>query len=89
MTANKLVRILSVEPLEGRRLALRFDDGTSGVADISDLLKGPVFDEIRTDDTVFRLVELDGYGGIGWPNGTDLDPRVLRDLTEVESSAAS
>ena len=89
MKTQDVVRIRSVAPLEGRRLALAFEDGTSGVADISALLEGPVFQEIRRDDAAFRQVDLDGYGSISWPNGADLDARVLRDLTVSESATAS
>lgn len=86
MTTHQLVRIRLVEPLEGRRLALTFDDGTSGIADVSELLEGPVFEEIRDSDDLFGRVELDGYGSITWPNGADLDARVLRDLTVKAST---
>ena len=89
MNEQKIVRILSVEALEGRCLALSFDDGATGVADISELLVGPVFDAVRNDDAVFRRVRLDGYGSIAWPEGADLDARVLRNLTKTESPAAS
>ncbi len=89
MKTQDVVRIRSVEPLEGRRLALTFDDGTAGVADVLALLEGPVFEEIRSDDAGFRRVDLDGYGSISWPNGADLDARVLRDLTVSESATAS
>lgn len=88
MTTHQLVRIRSVEPLEGRRLALIFDDGSSGVVDVSELLDGPVFDDVRENDDVFRRVDLDGYGSIMWPNGADLDARVLRDLAVEVSTQA-
>lgn len=86
---TRSARVTSMEPLEGHLLALSFDDGASGVADVSDLLQGPVFEDIRTDDAVFRRVALDGYGSICWPNGADLHARALRDLTTARSTAAS
>jgi Protein of unknown function (DUF2442) len=88
MSARKVVRITEVEPKTGRRLALTFDDGARGVADVSQLLVGPVFEEIRQSDKAFALVALDGYGSIAWPNGADLDPRVLRELTVSETTAS-
>ena len=87
MTTHQLTQVRSVEALEGRRLRLTFSDGSSGVADVSSLLVGAVFEEIRDRDEVFRRVALDGYGSISWPNGADLDACVLRDLTTGESSA--
>lgn len=86
MTARKMVRVTGVRPREGRRLELKFDDGIQGVADVSQLLVGPVFEEIRRDDAAFAQVSLDGYGSIMWPNGADLDPWVLYGLTASETA---
>jgi hypothetical protein len=88
MSARKIVRITEVQSQEGRRLALIFDDGSSGVADVSRLLAGPVFEEIRQSDEAFARVTLDGYGSIAWPNGADLDPWVLYELATSESAAS-
>lgn len=88
MTARKTVRVTDVRAREGRRLALTFDDGTVGVADVSSLLVGPIFEDIRRDDEVFAQVGLDGYGSIAWPNGADLDPWVLYELAASETAAS-
>jgi hypothetical protein len=87
MSKHKVVRIVDVAPREGRRLALTFDDGTYGSADVSRLLVGPAFEAIREDDHVFAEVQLDGYGSISWPNGADLDAWVLYELTVAETAA--
>jgi hypothetical protein len=84
MNARKIVRVTEVQPKEGRSLALTFEDGTMGVADVSRLLVGPVFEEIRQSDEAFALVTLDGYGSVAWPNGADLDP----ELTTSETAAS-
>lgn len=88
MSSRKVVRITEVQPKEGRRLALAFDDGTRGVADVSRLLVGPVFEQIRASDEAFADVKLDGYGSIGWPNGADLDARVLYELATSRTTAS-
>ena len=88
MTGRKVVRITEVRLEGGRRLALKFDDGTEGVADVSRLLVGPVFDEIRTSHQAFEQVTLDGYGSISWPNGADLEAWVLYELTIAETAAS-
>lgn len=88
MSARRIVRISEVQPKEGRSLVLTFDDGTRGVADVSRLLVGPVFEEIRRSDEAFARVTLDGYGSIAWPNGADLDPWVLYELTTSETAAS-
>lgn len=87
MRPKKIVRVTHVEPAGGKRLALRFDDGSAGVADVSSLLVGPAFEELRRDDAVFAQVTLDGHGSIAWPSGADLDSWVLYEL--AVSTAAS
>lgn len=67
MTSRKIVRVTEVRPKELRRLALRFDDGTEGVADVEGLLAGPVFEEIRLSDDVFAEVDLDGLAASPGP----------------------
>ncbi len=44
--------------------------------EVAPLLKGPVFDHIRTDPGEFARVKVEG-GTVAWPNGADLCPDVL------------
>lgn len=88
MNTRRTVRITEVQPKEGRNLALTFDDGTKGIADVSRLLVGPVFEEIRQSDEAFAGVTLDGYGSVAWPNGADLDPWVLYELITSKTAAS-
>lgn len=88
MSIHKIVKVVRVKPREERRLALTFDDGTTGIADVSALLVGPVFEEIRRDDALFAQVDLDGYGSMAWPNGADLDAWVLYELTATQTAAS-
>jgi hypothetical protein len=55
---------------------LEFEDGTQREADLAVYLRGPVFEMIRNDPTMFRSVRVEG-GTIAWPNGADIDPDVL------------
>jgi len=73
---GNLVRIRSVEPLEGFRVRLEFEDNTQKEVDLEPHLRGPVFESIREDPTVFRSVKVEG-GTIAWDNGADIDPDVL------------
>ena len=74
----KLVRAMKVTPLDGYRLELTFSDGSSGVADLSDLIRedGPMVDPLK-DPAFFDQVFLD-FGAPTWPNEFDLDPSNLR-----------
>jgi len=46
------------------------------VRDIDDLLGGPVFEPIRSDEAMFGRVRV-RRGTIVWPGGIDIDPDVL------------
>ncbi len=71
-----LVRVQSVEPLDRFRVRLKFEDGTQREADLATYLRGPIFEPIRNDPTMFRSVRVQG-GTVAWPNGADIDPDVL------------
>lgn len=70
--------VVSVEPTEGYRLLLTFDDGTVGEVDVGALVRFVgVFEPLR-DPAEFRKVRVDAEAGtVAWPNGADLDPLVL------------
>lgn len=73
-----MVRIASVEPLEGLRVRLRFTDGTKRELDLTPYFRGPVFETLKRDPAIFRAVRVDEQlGTIVWPNGADLCPDVL------------
>ncbi len=73
-----MVRISSVEPLEGYTVRLGFTDGTVKELDLSMYLRGPIFEPIRNDLRVFRSVRVDPeLETIVWDNGADIDPDVL------------
>ena len=71
-----LVLVTKVVPLEGFVLSLWFSDGSHKDVDVDGLLRGPVFEQLRTDPKLFRQVRIEG-GTTVWPNGADIDPVVL------------
>lgn len=74
-----MVAVTSVRCLEGFAVELGFSDGSSRRVDLGRFLTGPVFTRHRSDPAFFRAVRVDQRAGtIGWPDGTDLDPDVLR-----------
>ena len=78
MDDEQMVRVRSVEPLNGFRVRLGFTDGSSKEIDLEPYLRGPVFEPIRGDAKMFREVSVDHRAGtIVWPNGADIDPDVL------------
>lgn len=78
---TKLVHVISVEPLAAFVLRLSFTDGTTRDVDVDELLRGPVFEQLRADSDLFRQVHV-WSGTLVWPNGADMDPVVLRGLAE-------
>ncbi|MGI8945028.1 MAG: DUF2442 domain-containing protein [Thermoleophilaceae bacterium] len=59
------------------RLWLHFADGAEGEVDVSDSLRGPVFETARSEEG-FRQVSIDPEGHtVCWPGGADLAPDVL------------
>lgn len=82
-----VVHVAAVEPLEGFRLRLAFEDGTAGEIDLTDELWGPLFEPLR-DRAFFVRVAVDlECGTIVWPNGADFAPEWLYDV--IRSQHAS
>ena len=69
-------KVVSVEPREGYRLFVQFDDGVGGEVDLADRLFGPVFEPLREREQ-FTRVGIDEFGAVCWPNGADLAPDAL------------
>lgn len=76
-----LVRVLEATHLGSFRVRVRFTDGSRRVIDLEPYLRGPIFEPIRADATLFAAVRVED-GALTWPNGADIDPDVLyHDLT--------
>ncbi len=70
--------IHSVELLNDYRVRLGFSTGEQKEVNLDPLLRGPIFEPLRRDPTLFRAVRVDDeLGTIVWPNGADMDPDVL------------
>ncbi len=73
-----MIRIRSVQVLDGYQVKLGFTDGTEKTVDIEPYLSGPIFEPLRKDRTQFSRIRVDEeLGTIVWPNGADIDPDVL------------
>ena len=71
------VRIVSVVPLDDLHVRLDFDDGVERTLDLTPLLQGNAFKQIRLSEKYFRTVHLEG-GSLVWDNGVMLDADLLR-----------
>ncbi|MDP2751483.1 MAG: DUF2442 domain-containing protein [Rhodocyclaceae bacterium] len=75
-------RLRTFSVLPEWQLAVTFNDGLTGVVDVSALVHGAdagVFEALR-DPVFFARAYLD-YGAITWPNGADLAPDAMN--TEI------
>ena len=70
------MKITEVQTLSDFRLRLRFDDGTTGVADLSQLVGRGVFEAWRQPG-VFEQVRITPVGALEWPGEIDLCPDAL------------
>ena len=75
---TELVRIRAVTPQSGFRVRLSFTDGSEREIDLEPYLRGPIFEPLRRDPSLFAAVSVDPeLRTIVWPNGADIDPDVL------------
>ena len=68
-------RVRAVNVLQGYRLSITCNDGTSGIVDMSALVNSPVAGIYAAlkDAQLFQKVSIE-LGALTWPNGADLDP---------------
>ena len=69
-------RIVSIQPLPGHQLKLRFDDGVEGMVDLSGLVGRGVF-AAWEDPAFFAQVKVNAHGTVEWPGEIDLCPDQL------------
>ena len=70
-----LVDVIEVTPIEDYKLRVTFEDGASGVFDVSPYLDRGVFKALRDVD-VFEAVHV-ANGSVAWPGDIDLAPERL------------
>lgn len=59
------------------QFALTFNDGRQGVADLSGMLSGPVFEPLRNPEFLARGAVDPETRTLCWPNGADVAPEYL------------
>lgn len=85
-----VLRVTDVEPLDGYRLRVSFNDGVVREVDFAPDLEnaeGTLAEPLR-DPAYFRQVRVDEDSRtVVWPNGLDPDPEVLHDDFEPASGS--
>jgi len=77
MLEYELPAVTAVRHVREHVLWIRFADGTEGEVDLSNGLRGPIFESLR-DPAKFAEVTIE-HGTIAWPNGADWAPETLYD----------
>ena len=86
----ELVRVRDVKPLHDFVVHVWFSNDTDREIDLDKYLRGPIFEEIRSNPDVFRSVKVDErMKTLCWENGADIDPDTLyHDLTPAWAEEA-
>jgi hypothetical protein len=72
-----ILHITTAEYLGDYKLAVTFDDGRSGIADLEEAVGSGIF-RVLQDIEVFRQVSVDNeMKTVVWPNGLDLAPEYV------------
>jgi hypothetical protein len=83
------LHIISARYIDRYEIEIQFNDSRRGIADLSNSLKGKVFQPLQ-DFVLFQQFEVDvELGTIRWSNGADFAPEYLyfltfRDLPELQ-----
>jgi hypothetical protein len=83
-----ILRILTSEPRGEHCLFVSLNDGTRKLVDVRPLLEGPIFEPLW-EVGFFRQVIVDPVcGTVVWPNGADLAPEALHELSALREDRA-
>jgi hypothetical protein len=74
-----MLEVVRAQYQDGYRIWLEFDDGVSGVVDLSDALWGPMFEPLKDIDRFKRFAVSDVLHTLVWANDADLAPEYLRE----------
>ncbi len=67
--------IVEAKHTEAHNVWVRFNVGACGEIDLSDVLDGPIFEQLHDVD-YFKKFSIEGYT-LAWPNGADFAPEFL------------
>jgi len=77
--------VTAVEPLDGYRLHIQFEDSVEGTVDLAEIISFTgVFAPLKDHAYFIQVYVNPDLGTICWPNGADVDPDVLYALVTDE-----
>ena len=75
------LHIVKARYLNDYKVEVAFNDGRSGIVDLANALKGPMFEPLKDLDLFSRLKVDEDLDTIVWPNGADFAPEFIYFLT--------
>ena len=80
-----LMDVTSIQPLDGYRLHVQFEDGIEGIVDLAEIVSFTgVFAPLKDRAYFIQVYVNPDLGTVCWPNGADIDPDVLYALVTGE-----
>jgi len=71
------LHIVKAKYLKNYKVEVVFNNGREGIADLTDALKGPVFEGLKNEKEFSKLQVDSELETIVWPNGADLAPEYV------------
>jgi hypothetical protein len=84
-----ILHTTDVTPLPGHRLDLRFNNGESGIVDLSDELDGEMFEPLKDPNLFATARQHPVMRTVAWSNGADLAPEFLLELLHRQRERAA
>lgn len=84
-----ILHTTEVAPLPGYRLSVRFNNGESGIVDLSTELTGDMFEPLRDPALFATACQHPAMRTAAWANGADLAPEFLLDLLHGRQQQAA
>jgi hypothetical protein len=84
-----ILHTVEVAPLPGARLAVRFNNGESGVVDLSSELSGEMFAPLRGPELFASAFQHPVMRTVAWANGADFAPEFLLELLHEQEKQAA
>lgn len=84
-----ILHTTEVTPLPGYRLSVRFNNGESGIIDLSTELTGNMFEPLRDPELFATACQHPLMRTVAWANGADLAPEFLLGLLHGRQQQAA
>ena len=72
-----ILHVVEAKYLGGYRVEVGFNDGKRGVADLTEAIKGGIFEKLKDESEFARFVVDPELDTLVWENGADLAPEYI------------